>query len=237
MSKASGGASESVEVERKYEVDAATKLPGSEAFAAAGFAATEPQVVKLTATYFDTSDRALATAGAAVRQRVGGHDAGWHIKERLEGGEVRETTWPPSKEAPAALFDKLESILGWPPMLQPLAEMNTERTIVMLSVDGRNVIEIADDTVLGIDHAREVSRAWREWEAELLPGADPALLDALEPVLLSAGATQSLSFAKIARATGQLVAVARRAGASDEVIEQLKALDASDQAAARRLES
>lgn len=244
---------ESIEIERKYEVDDDAVMPSAEAFNAAGFAADAPVTFALAATYFDVPDRALAAAGIAVRQRTGGHDAGWHVKQRLEAG-VREIAWPPAAEAPAALFDKLRELLGdaapaglghhnaLEQQLVPLAEMRTTRTVTLLRVGEQSVIELADDRVLGVEHTGDthpstVRRAWREWEAELMPGADSALLAAAEPLLLAAGATPSLSFAKIARASGQLVAAARKRGADPDRIAALEALDASDQARARRLEA
>lgn len=249
---------ESIEIERKYEVDDDAVMPGAEAFSAAGFAADAPVTYELAATYYDVPDRALAAAGIAVRQRTGGHDAGWHVKQRLTGG-VREIAWPPAAQAPAALFDKLRELLedatdaslgsesDHELSLVPLAEMRTTRTVTLLRVWEQAVIELADDRVLGIEHAAggnaeslrgtTVRRAWREWEAELMPGADPALLAAVEPLLLAAGATHSLSFAKIARASGQLGAVAKKRGADPDQIAALAALDASDQERARRLEA
>ena len=239
---------ESIEIERKYEVDDDAVMPSAEAFRKAGFAADEPVSFELAATYYDVPDRALAAAGIAVRQRTGGHDAGWHVKQRLQGG-VREVAWPPAPEAPVALFAKLRELLGeaardgqgarrpLETQLEPLAEMRTTRTVTLLRVGEQPVIELADDRVLGLEHttAGKVSRAWREWEAELMPGADPELLAAAEQPLLAAGATPSLSFAKIARASGQLVAVAKRRGADPDQIAALEALDASDQERARRL--
>lgn len=240
---------ESIEVERKYEVAADAVMPGPEAFVALGLAADEPATYELTATYFDTPDRALAAAGIAVRQRAGGHDAGWHVKQRLEDG-VREVAWPPADAAPAALLEKLHELLSdaraakqTGVSLVPLAQMRTTRVVTLLRRGQNPVIELADDWVLATDHltgapgTAGVRRAWREWEAELIAGQDPALLGVIEPLLLGAGAAPSLSFAKIARASGQLIAVAQRRGADPDQIRALEALDASDQARARRLEA
>jgi hypothetical protein len=102
---------------------------------------------------------------------------------------------------------------------------------------GREVVELADDRVRATDGIEGVDRAWREWEAELMPGADAAVLDRVEAVLLASGAEPSLSFAKIARATGRLLAAARARGADEATLEALARLDASDREAARRLGS
>ncbi|MHA3723397.1 CYTH domain-containing protein [Leucobacter sp. HY1910] len=242
---------ESIEVERKYEVPEHAVMPRAEAYAALGLTLDAPETHELRATYFDTPDRALARAGIAVRERSGGHDAGWHVKQRLSGG-VREVAWPPAPEAPEALIAKLHELLAGNTgeagaavagpvvatlQLEPLAQMRTTRVTTLVRQTGKPVIELADDRVLGIDHtAGGVRRAWREWEAELVLGEDPAVLALVEPLLLAAGAVPSLSFAKIARASGQLVVVAKQRGASPAQISALEALDADDQARARTLE-
>ena len=238
--EASPYGAESIEVERKYEVPEHAVMPRAEAFAALGLTLDAPETHELRATYFDTPDRALARAGIAVRERRGGHDAGWHLKQRL-AGSVREVAWPPANEVPQALIAKVQELLEQPELsaplqLEPLAQLSTTRVTTLVRELGRAVIELADDRVLGVDHSNGgVRRAWREWEAELLTAGAPALLASIEPLLLAAGAVPSLSFAKIARASGQLVAVARRQGADPAQIEALESLDADDQARARTL--
>lgn len=239
---------EALEVERKYEVDVSAALPGPETFAALGLTAEAPVVHELEAHYFDTPDLRLAQAGFVMRMRRGGKDAGWHLKERRPEG-VRELMWPPAEEVPEGLVAEVRARIGADPKdCRAIAQLRTERTIVMLrDAVGREVVELADDRVLsedrragwveGVAPGEVVRRAWREWEAELMTGADAALLDAVEPVLLAAGAVHSPSPSKIARATGRLIDFARWRGASDAVIAQLEAPDASDQEAARRLEA
>nr|WP_245190045.1 CYTH domain-containing protein [Leucobacter exalbidus] len=234
-----------MELERKYEVSGDTPLPATAAFAAAGFTASAPQTHELVATYFDTPGHDLATRGLALRSRAGGKDAGWHLKERTPEG-VRELGWEPSTTMPAGVIAELGARIGEnAALVAPAAEIRTTRVITMLreiaaatgsaadTAAAPEVIELADDQVLAIDHVQGVRRAWREWEAELMPGADAALLDVVEPVLLAAGATHSLSFAKIARATGQLSAAARAAGATAAQLAALAELDVTDRAAAQ----
>lgn len=221
---------ESLEIERKYEVAASVGLPAMDAFRSAGFAAEEPVVHELEARYFDTVDGRLARLGLALRSRRGGKDAGWHLKERGDAG-VRELAWPPSDEPPAELLAELRARIGDAGIV-PIAIVRTERTVVILHDRAGGAVELADDRVRAEDGASGVRRAWREWEAELLAGADPSLLDDLEPVLLAAGAAPSLSPAKIARATGRLVEWARANDASPERIAALEALDETDRAAA-----
>ncbi|WP_336991105.1 CYTH domain-containing protein [Leucobacter sp. VD1] len=230
---------ESLEVERKYEAAIGLRLPGADAFAAAGFVAREPDVQRLSARYFDTSNGDVARGGFAVRVRQGGKDDGWHLKQRTVQG-TRELLWPYSAEMPQALREEIEGRIGVSfDRLLPIAELETERTtMVLCDAAGRELVEIADDRVRAREGVTGVRRVWREWEAELLPAAGSsdagaAVLDRVEPVLLAAGATPSLSFAKIARATGQLIAVARAAGAEDTEIAALEQLDASDRRAAQ----
>lgn len=220
---------ENLEIERKYEVVGDTSLPDAAAFASLGFDAAEPALVRLAASYFDTADRALAAAGWAMRVRLGGADEGWHLKERRPEG-VREYSWPVSEEIPEALRETLSERIGpaAAAAVEPVASLRTERTIVRLSREGDDVIELANDLVLANDHAAGVDRAWHEWEAERIGDADPELLDLIEPLLLARGAAPSLSFAKIARATGQLTPLAIQSGADARVLAALSVLDLAD---------
>lgn len=229
---------ESFEIERKYEVEAGTQLPRTAAFAPFGLHCDAPEQHELRATYFDTPDGALARLGLAMRERRGGKDAGWHLKQKGAEG-ARELLWPPAERLPDGLLAELRARIGdAAETVVPIARLETARIVVrLLDEHGTEVVELADDTVRARDMMSDVQRAWREWEAELMPHADPALLDVVEPVLLAAGATASLSAAKIARATGRLGEIARARGASAEVLAELARLDASDQAAARRLEA
>ncbi|WP_164512890.1 CYTH domain-containing protein [Leucobacter chromiireducens] len=229
---------ESLEIERKYEIAVDAPLPSAADFARAGFAADAPETFELVARYYETPDEDLARAGIAVRVREGGSDAGWHVKRRTPGGVV-EQHWPLERQLPAGLLAELAARIGVAAgSVQPRAELRTERTVVVLrDADGRELIELADDRVRATDLADGVRRAWREWEAELLPGGAEAQLDALDPVLRAAGASPSASPAKIARATGKLVGLARARQADAALIAALEQLDAADQAAARTLDA
>jgi CHAD domain-containing protein len=90
--------------------------------------------------------------------------------------------------------------------LEPIARIETTRTAVLLvDATGAERVEFADDVVRATDVARGVLRTWREWEAEQVgdaPAVSARLLDALEPVLLAAGARPSASPSKLAQALG-----------------------------------
>lgn len=227
---------EAFEVERKYEVDDVATPPTAEAFASVGVIPDTPELQTLHATYFDTPDGALARQRLALRVRHGGKDAGWHLKEKSSAG-AHELLWPPSPEMPKPLFAEIKRRIGESAKsVRPIAELSTERTVILLrDAEGNPVVEFADDRVRATDHGTSVKRAWREWEAELMPDADGGVLDSLEPVLVAAGAVPSLSPAKIARATGRLVGLARVAGADEARLAALRELDAADREAARRL--
>ncbi|WP_161937439.1 EamA family transporter [Leucobacter sp. G161] len=234
-------ATESLEVERKYEVAADSEIPSAAAFTAVDLGVGAPETHVMHARYYDTPDGALARQAVAMRVREGGSDEGWHVKAKGAGG-TRELHWPLADEMPQGLVDALRTWIGdAAEHVQPIAELHTERRIVRL-VDpaGIEVVELADDRVRASDlragsGAGRVDRAWREWEAELMPGADETWLDRVGTVLEQAGAYASPSSAKIARATGTLVSLAAAKGAPAEVIAQLQEMDRVDQAAARRL--
>ncbi|KAM9863089.1 EamA family transporter [Leucobacter sp. BZR 635] len=234
-------ATESLEIERKYEVAADSEIPQAEAFAAVGLSLGDPETHHMHARYYDTADGALARSAVAMRVREGGADEGWHVKAKGAGG-TRELHWPLAAEMPAGLIEELRGWIGdAAEHVQPIAELRTERRIVRLvNESGVEVVELADDRVRASDLRQgsgegRVDRAWREWEAELMQGADEAWLDRAGEVLEGAGAYVSPSSAKIARATGTLVALAERRGASAAMIAQLQEMDRVDQAAARRL--
>lgn len=197
------------EIERKYDVDESAAVPALTAVP--GIARAESAGVHiLEAVYFDTADGSLGRRRIAVRRRRGGHDAGWHIKRSTAEGRF-EQQWPlgTDDDVPAEVQALLEEACGGPVELSPLAELTTTRAITLLQdAAGTPVIELADDRVTALDVRAEVERSWREWEAELLPGApadadEPGgLLDAVETALCAAGAVVSASPAKIARALG-----------------------------------
>jgi len=138
----------------------------------------------LVATYFDTDDLALTRAGVSLRRRLGGTDAGWHLK--LPAGEGRDEIVQPLSRAtrtvPAALR---RSVLAWTlgRPLAPVADIETHRaTRRLLGADGEVLAEMADDRVVGTKSDGAGPVVWREWEVELVDG-ESSLLNAVGSLL------------------------------------------------------
>lgn len=213
------------EIERKYDVPEGAALP-SLTGVLPGFTAGEPHTFEMSATYLDTADHALSTARTALRRREGGHDAGWHIKVSTQEGRF-ETQWPldspvsasatsvaPSDaEIPDVVRAELASRFGLADAgFAPIAVLRTTRTTVILrDAEGRDRVEIADDTVVALDVAAGITSTWREWEAEFLPlpGTDgngaaaeaeaTSLLNVVEIHLRAAGAVHAAFGSKLGR--------------------------------------
>ncbi|MGO1236444.1 MAG: CYTH domain-containing protein [Microbacterium gubbeenense] len=194
----------SVEIEKKFDVDAGTPVPDWTGVAGvARVSAGEER--HLDAGYLDTADMRLAKFGVAVRRRVGGPDAGWHIKGPLVNGGRLEIGWPLSDEIPAELTDELAEWTTDP--LAPLARIVNDRTAYdLLDADGRVIAEFVNDRVRASDLRSGVDREWCEWEIELGPAA-PEYIDAffadIERVALASGGRPASSASKLARALGR----------------------------------
>ena len=190
---------EHAEVERKYDVDAATVLPDLSVLP--GVVRVAPAIeVEQTATYFDTLDLRLLSAQITLRRRTGGLDDGWHLK-LPGGGDRREEVRMPAGEAghpPAELLDRVRVLIRDAPVA-PSAVLVTRRRVHRLLGDGDGVLaELCDDRVTASSGPLP-AHTWREWELELVE-APVALLEAAEPVLGRAGARPSAAPSKIARA-------------------------------------
>lgn len=191
-------ATEKLEVERKYDVDAAAAPPDLTGVVA-GAVTGGTSVQELRATYFDTEDLRLRGARTTLRHRQGGGDAGWHLKLPAATGrrEVHSTAAAPPEPVPEELLKLIRSVIRRQ-ALAPVAELRTTRTLHPLQdAQGRILLELVDDLVEGVPVDGEPVR-WREWEAELVAG-DTALLDAVEERLLAAGAVVSSSSSKVGR--------------------------------------
>ncbi|HEY2304793.1 MAG TPA: CYTH domain-containing protein [Streptosporangiaceae bacterium] len=202
----------SLEIERKYAVDAGFVLPDLSAVPGVA-AVTGPDIYHLTAVYLDTPGLDLAAAHITLRRRTGGTDAGWHLKLPA-GTETRREVHAPLGPGGEPVPDELsglvaECVHGQP--LRPIARLQTTRTVRRLTdAEGQVLAEVADDEVTGSlpdqdacdtdappdPSAWPTATAWREVEIELVRG--PAgLLDEAGRFLLEAGARLSPAASKL----------------------------------------
>jgi hypothetical protein len=211
------GTDSSLEIERKYAVDAGFVLPDLSAVPGVA-AVTGPRTYHLTAVYHDTPGRRLAAARITLRRRTGGTDAGWHLKLPLGAGtrrEVHAPLGPGTEGVPPELAGLVAEQTGGEP-LRPIARLQTTRTVRhLLDSAGRVLAEVADDEVTGSlpdqssrrtngpgdPDAWPTAIAWREVEIELARG--PAgLLDDAGGMLLTAGARPSPAASKLSLVLG-----------------------------------
>ncbi|GAA2685330.1 CYTH and CHAD domain-containing protein [Actinoplanes palleronii] len=185
------------ETERKYDVPETFELP--DLTGAAGIARVDgAETHDLDATYFDTEDLRLMKNRRTLRRRSGGHDAGWHLKTPGDGdGRKEHRMSGAGDDVPGELRDLVRTIVRRRP-LAPVARLRTHRVETpLLDKKGRTLALIAQDQVRadsGDDHS-----AWQEIEVELVDG-DEKTLDAVEKVLLKAGASLAAGPSKVARA-------------------------------------
>ena len=104
---------------------------------------------QLEATYFDTTDLALATAGVTLRRRTGGEDAGWHLKLPRATGRL-EIVLPLGRAVrnpPAAMRRVVAGIIR-DTELAPVVTIRTDRRVQRLRGKKGDVLaEVADDRV------------------------------------------------------------------------------------------
>ena len=200
-----------VEIEQKFDVGEDFERPDFGVLP--GVTAAAPVVYRLAATYFDTQGDRLASNKITLRRRTGGTDEGWHLKLPAADGnrqELHEPLGDSADEVPERLASRVAEVTGGRP-LAPIAQLDTERTVVTLTRDdGRTVAEVADDRVT----ARRLNGAaggpgagagqplrWREVEVEV-PTASPELQQAAAELLLRAGARPAGHGSKLARLLG-----------------------------------
>jgi inorganic triphosphatase YgiF len=192
-----------LEIEQKFDVDEEFVRPDFGELA--GVDAAGPVTYHLAATYFDTPQMRLAASKITLRRRTGGADQGWHLKLPAGQGARRELHEPLGEQGddtvPERLAAQVAAVIEGQP-LTPIAQLDTERTVVTLTDgDGTVVAEIADDVVT----ARRLGRAdpggpvrWREVEVEV-PLAAPELQRAAANLLREAGARPAGFGSKLAR--------------------------------------
>jgi inorganic triphosphatase YgiF len=194
-----------LEIEQKFDVDEDFARPD---FGAGldGVTAADPVTYHLAATYFDTPDERLAANKITLRRRTGGPDAGWHLKLPEAQDARRELQEPLGANGhdtvPERFAARVAAVTQGQP-LTPIAQLDTERTVVTLTgTDGRVVAEVADDVVTARRLRGSASglapQRWREIEVEV-PVAAPALQRAAAGLLREAGARPAGHASKLAR--------------------------------------
>ncbi|KAA9087199.1 CYTH domain-containing protein [Microbacterium radiodurans] len=203
----------SLEIERKYDVDAAAPLPVLAALpGVAGIG--DAEIRELDARYFDTADGLLAAARTALRRRTGGPDAGWHVKRSTPEGK-HETRWPLDEAddlgtaaVPAAVAAEVAAVAA--PPFEVIARIRNARVAYALhDAAGDLVAEFVDDRVSARDERTGRESSWREWELELGPAGpgDPdaitAFFAAADELVHAAGGRVAASESKLGRALGR----------------------------------
>ncbi|CAB0571824.1 CYTH and CHAD domain-containing protein [Corynebacterium diphtheriae] len=200
------GLQRQLEVEAKYSVDATAAAP--DISSVPGITrVTAPEVVRLSATYFDTEDLRLSRAKIALRRRTGGHDEGWHIKVSTPQGR-RETHAPLSEDVPPELLQEVRAIVRNSPLIA-VARVDNERHLSFASdSENRVLLELCDDHVHSVSYLEKgTEQRWREWEIEATAcaqqlGQADSLLKAADSVVRAQGATDPQSGSKLQSALG-----------------------------------
>lgn len=167
---------------------------------------------ELDAVYYDTDDLRLTRAGASLRRRTGGTDAGWHLKLPLPGDSREEIRSTPSKDVPEELRTLTVSRTRGAP-LRPVVRIRTTRSRHRLQdAEGNLLAELSMDAV----HAESLlatggHAVWAETEVEIADDGDPALLDGVEEVLRKNGVGRAHSPSKVVRALAETTPLLKRA--------------------------
>ncbi|WP_406048954.1 CHAD domain-containing protein [Kribbella sp. NBC_00889] len=196
---------EQLEIETKYDVDDGVGLPALHELPGVASVA-QPVELDLEAVYYDTEALDLAANKVTLRRRTGGEDDGWHIKFPKASGERLEIHHPLGRSVrnvPIALVRTVRVHVRDHKLI-PVVTLQTHRVVHrLLDADGNVLAELADDHVTATVEGAE-PESWREWEVELVAG-ERELLEAVDPVLRSAGAEPAAGPSKLARALGDRV--------------------------------
>lgn len=199
-----------MEVERKFAIAPKADVPDLDAVVGRG----RTRHHDLRAVYFDTPEFALAHNQHTLRRRIGGTDAGWHLKIPA-GGDARtevhhplDDSGPGQGSVPRELRDRVAELVGYAPLL-PIAELATRRVETeLIDTQGAVVALLSDDTVTATRPGK--TKHWRELEIELTSKGSPELLDSIGAVLLEAGIAPAGQASKLVRALGKSLAAEGR---------------------------
>jgi CHAD domain-containing protein len=184
----------------------------------------EPLRQRLAATYFDTDDLRLASAGLTLRRRTGGDDAGWQLQVPA-GADARSGVRLPLGRGARTVPVGLERMVWAQSLgaaLRPVAEIVTDRTVCRLvDVTGHVVAEVADDRVTGHrllptdgpGDAAAAAVSWREVEVEVeLGDGDDDVRSAVDARLRDRGLSPAPDAPELARVPELQSGEAARAG-------------------------
>lgn len=193
---------EQSEREDKFHVDLGFVVPDLTDLLPEG-ARVETATHRLVNTYYDTADGDLRRNKLSLRKRVGGPDAGWHLKvpSGVARTEIRSSSR--GRAVPRALADPLLGVRRGQDLV-PVATLTTTRFVLDLSDDqGHLLAEVADDQVESATSGEEpVVRSWRELEVELGPAGSEELLRRIGNRLVEWGASPSPFASKLVQALG-----------------------------------
>src|SRR5271165_2462836 len=111
-----------IEVERKFVVDDDASSQEFETLAPS-LRVGSVETIDLDAVYYDTYDYRLARSAAALRLRLGGTDAGWHLK--LPGAEPDARI---ELQRPAPRISTAALLLKPPAVPEELVDLTLART-------------------------------------------------------------------------------------------------------------
>ncbi|AZA08857.1 CYTH domain-containing protein [Corynebacterium pseudopelargi] len=195
-----------VEQEIKFDVDASQ--PDAELTEIMHVSAIgDTTTMELDARYFDTEDLLLAANKITLRRRVGGKDAGWHLKTTGEHGrEELQCPLGDAMEVPHTLREEVAGIIGQSALKEVARIRNRRVETLLIGASGEVVAEFCDDHVTATSENHQ--DRWREWEVELREGALEAaqgeeLLQSAARMLQAQGAHKAARASKLQRALGK----------------------------------
>lgn len=211
-----------VEEERKYDADTRFSLPDLKDCLPKGGRVLTLAPITMRAIYFDTHDLRLARAGVSLRHRSSGGlatdrepaddepEQPWTVKLPTDVPGTRHeinrpptsTTGPRTAASIPPDLVSLVTVYTRGAALAPVATLRITRTRhELLSEDGEQLAEIADDAVSVLDD-RKVRAKFREIEVERF-SAKRKLLRRVGDALCAAGAVEGTFTPKHVRALGE----------------------------------
>jgi CHAD domain-containing protein len=158
---------------------------------------------QLKNTYYDTAERDLQRSRLTLRKRVGGPDAGWHLKVPAGAARTEIHSGSRARTVPKGLSEPLLGVRRGAE-LAPIATIDNTRDVLrLLDAGGTLLAEVADDHVESATMGAEsLLQSWREVEVELGPSGDEQLLTTIGDRLVEWGARRSPYPSKLKRALG-----------------------------------